>query len=87
MDTKHKAVKCSVRGCKEEAGFWIPTRELSGDFDIKKETFFLCDEHAEELSYLGEYEEIRFLNPETGKIRSIELGVYSCSDGCRICNQ
>ncbi len=83
--TKHIKIKCDVKGCKEEAVRWISTDELSGDFDMKgKRTFYLCDEHKDKLSPEDDY--INFLNPETGKIRSIEMGIYSCSEDCRVCN-
>jgi hypothetical protein len=83
---KHKVVRCDVRGCKDEAKYWIPTDKLSGDFDVKSETFYLCDNH----NYLLESQEqegyICFLNPETGRIREIEVGVYSCHEECGVCN-
>ncbi len=84
---KHIAKKCNVRGCKEEAGYWIPTAKLSGDFDMKaRHTFYLCSDHVAKLSEGDEIEEIHFLNPETGRIRSIEIGIYACSESCRECN-
>lgn len=82
---KHKSVKCNIKGCKEEAIRWFPTAEISGDFDMKlKHTFYLCDTHKEMLS--PEDDTVKFLNPETGKLREIELGVYSCSEQCIECN-
>ena len=84
---KHISKKCSVRGCKEHAKYWIPTEKLSGDFDLKGEhTFFLCSDHCEKFSYLGEMEMFNYLNPETGRIREIEIGVYSCREDCPECN-
>lgn len=83
---KHKDIRCSVRGCKEPSRYWLPTDKLSGDFDLKTHTFFLCSEHCEKLSYLGEFEFYSYLNPETGRIREIEIGVYACSENCRECN-
>ena len=83
---KHKAVKCNVKGCREEAKYWIPTDELSGDFDMKaRDTFYLCDMHAGFLSR-DEYGYAYFLNPETGRLREIEIGIYSCSKDCQECN-
>ena len=83
---KHKAIKCNVKGCKAEAVRWFATKELSGDFDMKhKDTFYLCDNHQSQLS--PEDDTIQFLNPETGKIRYIELAVYSCDEDCKTCNQ
>jgi len=86
---KHISKKCDVRGCKESARFWIPTEKLSGDFDLKgakTHTFFLCSEHCEMFSYLGEHEEYVYLNPETGRVRRIEIGVYACRENCPECN-
>lgn len=84
---KHKKIKCNVRGCKEESKYWINTDKLSGDFDMKaRRTFYLCENHATDLSQGEEMDYIKFLNPETGRIREIELGVYSCNDECGVCN-
>lgn len=75
-----------MRGCKEEARYWIPTELMSGDFDIKRETFYICENHNDELADGEEGAYYRYLNPETGRIREIEIGVYSCNDECAICN-
>jgi len=86
-EVKHKAVKCNVRGCKIEASYWIDTAQLSGDFDMKsKHTFYLCTDDAEKLSNGGEFESYNYLNPETGRVRNIEIGVYSCDENCLQCN-
>lgn len=86
MNTKHIAFNCNVKGCKQEAEYWIDTKDLSGDFDLKNHTFYLCLEHATSLSMADECEYISFLNPETGKIREVEVAVYSCSENCKVCN-
>ncbi len=81
----HQHVKCNIRGCKEEASRWFDTAELSGDFDMKaRDTFYLCDDHAERIA--PDDEAIEFLNPETGRLRRIELAVYACSETCPDCN-
>lgn len=83
---KHYGIQCNIKGCKEEATKWFSTDELSGDFDMKlKDTFYLCSDHNGMLSEEGD--NIMFLNPETGKLRFIELGEYACSETCKICNQ
>ncbi len=83
---KHKVIKCNVKGCKQEATRWFDTAQVSGDFDMKfKDTFYLCLEHAEKIS-MGDDTYAYFLNPETGKMRQIELAVYSCSEQCDVCN-
>ncbi len=82
---KHNAIKCEVKGCKDEATRWFSTDELSGDFDMKlHDTFYLCDYHAGIMS--AEDDAIPFLNPETGKLRFVELAVYSCNENCGVCN-
>lgn len=82
---KHKSIKCNIKGCKEEATRWFGTNTLSGDFNMKGvHTFYLCDNHNGYLS--PEDDCIKFLNPETGKIRTIETAVYSCSEDCKNCN-
>lgn len=68
-----------------EANRWIETKNLSGDFDVKSDTFYFCPIHAFALSRMDDT--IVFLNPETGIIREIELAVYSCSDACEVCNE
>lgn len=83
---KHIAKKCNVRGCKNEADSWICTDKLSGDFDVShRSTFYLCEDCREELGENDGF--ISFLNPETGKIRQIEVGIYCCSNDCLVCNQ
>lgn len=82
---KHKIIKCDVRDCYDEATRWIETKELSGDFDMKgKHTFYICEEHQTTLS--PEDDVIKFLNPETGRIRTVEVAVYSCDENCQVCN-
>lgn len=83
---KHKIIKCNIKACKEHATRWMDTALMSGDFDCShRSTFYLCEHHASTLS--PEDDIYTYLNPETGKIRQIELAVYSCDDNCPICNQ
>jgi len=83
---KHQPLRCDVKACIQEATRWIDTEDLSGDFDIKDpfHTFYLCEHHAAEIS--PDDDVIRFLNPETGKLRTIELAVYACNDDCEVCS-
>ena len=83
--TRHKSIKCQIKGCKQNATRWFETKKLSGDFDMKShDTFYLCTEHASQLSPTDEV--VLFLNPETGKLRQIELAIYECQPDCSVCN-
>jgi hypothetical protein len=83
--SSHVPVVCSVAGCSYEASRWLPLGPLSGDFEVKQHTFFLCDAHREVLS--PDDARYYYLNPETGIIRSVEVGAYACSEACSVCNE
>lgn len=84
-ELRHKAKRCNVRGCRDEARYWLSTDEMSGDFDVQGDTFYICDNHIDDIAD-EECAYYRYLNPETGRIREIEIGVYSCNDECATCN-
>lgn len=75
---EHQEAFCSVSGCKEFATRWIDTDGLP----FFEDTFYLCPEHAEQLS--ADDSEAYLLTPE-GQILKKEVAVYSCHDDCPVC--
>lgn len=70
----HKSINCNIKDCKESATRWFSTYD----------TFYLCENHAGELS--PDDEQIQLLNLTDGTINYTELAVYSCSPKCKECN-
>lgn len=87
MSPQHIEVACMVRSCKEEASYWIP---FDPSHHLENDTFYLCDEHMETVAGFDEEgnvsQEYFTLNTMTGDIESVEIGVYSCSEECEVCN-
>lgn len=81
---EHIPEYCDVKHCTNEASRWIDTAPLSGDFDVKMHTFFLCLDHTLKLSL--EDSMYSYLNPETHVIRELEIASYCCNDACDVCN-
>jgi hypothetical protein len=80
---------CSITGCKEEATHWIDTSEGFTETMLETVeapgTFYLCDTHQQLAAHDedGMYNHLRI---DEGEIESFEIGVYSCSDKCWVCN-
>ncbi|WP_144061181.1 hypothetical protein [Hyphomicrobium denitrificans] len=74
---------CSVAGCAEEATRWFAAADLWG-LGYPLPTFYLCDGCRDWFS--PEDDLVRWLDPLSRRIRTTELAVYACADGCRECN-
>jgi len=85
--TTHIPARCSLAGCAREAHRWLDGFELFG-IGYPLRTLYLCDVHAEEVAHDDAL--VHWLNPLTRSVRTVELGVYDCSDACggacRECN-
>lgn len=84
--SKHIPKMCMIGGCKIEATRWVDTESINPMDLMQKEceTFYLCTDHALELS--PDDSMVRTLRVDTGEIIISELAVYSCSDDCEVCN-
>lgn len=68
---KHKPQLCQIVGCTYEATRWY-------DEPLKpNRTFYFCLEHEQ-------LDDQQFIINSVGSIE--EVGVYSCSDLCEVCN-
>jgi hypothetical protein len=86
---KHVPAYCMVNGCKDEASYWIDTEDGFVESLLTNgapSTFYLCADHMTQIvkDETGGYQYLRI---DTGEIVSKEIGGYSCSDKCRVCNQ
>lgn len=83
MPTPHVPAFCSLRGCGLEASRWFEPGLLFGR-DDPRDTFYLCDDHAELAAH--DDEAVYWIDPDSGFLRCVELAVYACDDRCSDCN-
>jgi len=78
---EHIPAYCNIKGCKEEARYFLNSEKIKLNKKLPFDTFYLCDDHGAGINEDGCYDFI----DENCEIVSIEVGVYSCHEGCEIC--
>ena len=79
----HLPQPCSVFDCALEASRWFDANLLFGR-DYPLDTYYLRDVHADHFA--PDDEAVHWLEPSTAQSRTVELAVYSCRDGCIVCD-
>lgn len=82
---EHEQAVCSVEGCKMDATRWFDTSLMGTRAADTPQTFYLCPEHAEQVSPDDTY--AYQLSLHSRMIWKSELAVYSCHDDCPVCNE
>jgi hypothetical protein len=86
---KHVQKMCNVKGCTNEATYWIAASAIGNSrSEPSPAPFYLCLEHQYQLDgkdeHEGGYLHLRF---DTGELRWLEIGKYACSPECAVCNR
>jgi hypothetical protein len=77
---KHVRKDCEVKGCDQEASYWLDTEGTIRD------SFYLCVDHQFELdekeNHAGYHMALNFI---TGELYEMVIGKYSCDPACEVC--
>jgi len=84
-DMEHVRKDCMVRGCEDEASYWIDADVIDG-VRPAGDTFYLCIDHMAMLrnDETGNY---YHLDTATGELFEIEIAGYACHPECEVCNE
>lgn len=85
---EHVPKDCMVKGCDEEASYWVDTAvgfvESLMETDTPS-TFYLCAPHQAEMrnELTGNYHHLRI---DTGELFELVFGGYACHPDCETCH-